>query len=297
VTPRNVARASRGQNPVAASAGAQPVEQELPQGEQEVSQNRGGSQEGEQLPPPPPLGDLAQIIHNQTLILETLANALINRQPRGQNMNDKLTAFLRTKPPTLAGSCNPLDADDWLRVIQRKLEPFECQDRDKVLLAAHQLTGTALAWWENYCAAAEDASTITWGEFVREFRRYHIPSATMKRKADEFHALQQGSMTVEEYTHRFIELARYAPEEVNDDDKKQDMFKKGLSPELRTLLTPQIYPDFNTLMNKAILTERIINANSWKVRPANRTASKSRGTPTTLHQDLRPQCSIGLSPK
>jgi hypothetical protein len=26
---------------------------------------------------------LAQIIHNQTLILETLANALINRQPRG----------------------------------------------------------------------------------------------------------------------------------------------------------------------------------------------------------------------
>jgi hypothetical protein len=34
------------------------------------------------------------------------------------------------------------------------------------------------------------------------------------------------------------------------------MFKKGLTPELRTLLTPQIYPDFNTLMNLAILTER-----------------------------------------
>ena len=74
-------------------------------------------------------------------------------------------------------------------MIQRKLELFECQDRDKVLLAAHQLTGTALAWWENYCAAAEDASTITWKEFVKEFRRYHIPSATMKRKADEFCAL------------------------------------------------------------------------------------------------------------
>ena len=48
-------------------------------------------------------------------------------------MNDKLTAFLRTKPPTFAGSSNPLDVDDWLRVIQRKLELFECQDRDKVL--------------------------------------------------------------------------------------------------------------------------------------------------------------------
>ena len=169
-------------------------------------------------------------------------------------MNDKLTAFLRTKPPTFAGSSNPLDADDWLRVIQRKLEPFECQDQDKVLLAAHQLTRSALAWWENYCAAAKDASTITWKEFVKEFRRYHIPSATMKCKADEFRALQQGSMSVEEYTYQFMELARYAPEEVNDDEKKQDMFKKGLNSELQTLLTPQIYPDFNTLMNKAILT-------------------------------------------
>ena len=53
-----------------------------------------------------------------------------------------------------------------------------------------------------------------------------------------------------------MELDRYAPEEVDDNEKKQDMFKKGLNPELWTLLTPQIYPDFNTLMNKAILTER-----------------------------------------
>ena len=94
----------------------QPNGQNPPQDEQEVSQNWGENQEVT-LPPPPPLGDLAQIIHNQTLILETLANALVNKQPRGQTMNDKLTAFLRAKPPTFAGSSNPLDADDWLRVI------------------------------------------------------------------------------------------------------------------------------------------------------------------------------------
>jgi hypothetical protein len=61
---------------------------------------------------------------------------------------------------------------------------------------------------------------------------------------------------VEEYTYQFIELARYAPEEVDKDSKKQEMFKKGLTPELRTLITSQIYPDFNTLMNMAILTKR-----------------------------------------
>ena len=111
-----------------------------------MSQNGGENQGEAPLTPTPPFGDLAQAISNQTLILKALANALINKRPREQTMNDKLTAFLRTKPPTFVGSSNPLEADDWLRVIQRKLEPFECQDRDKVLLAAHQLTGTALAW-------------------------------------------------------------------------------------------------------------------------------------------------------
>ena len=96
------------------------------QREQEVNAQGGGNQGEAPLPPPPPFGDLAQAISNQTLILEALANALINKRQREQTMNDKLIAFLRTKPPTFKGSSNPLEVDDWLRVIQRKLELFEC---------------------------------------------------------------------------------------------------------------------------------------------------------------------------
>jgi hypothetical protein len=188
--------------------------------------------------------------------MEAIFNAVNRPRPRVLSMNEKLIEFLRTKPPTLGGSVNPLHADDWLRAILRELEPFNCEDRDKVLLTTHQLTGTALAGWENYCAAAKDPSAITRDEFVEKFRRYHIPEATLKHKADEFRELRQGNKSVEEYSYQFIELARYAPEEVDKDSKKQDMFKKGLTPELRTLLTPQIYPDFNTLMNMAILIER-----------------------------------------
>jgi hypothetical protein len=226
------------------------------QEDQEVSQQGGESQVGARQAPPPPAIDLVQVLNNQNILLEALTNVITNPRPSEQSTNDKLTAFLRTKPPTFAGSYNPLDADDWLRIIKRKLEPFEHGDRDKVRLAAHQLTRTALAWWENYCAAAQDASTITWKEFVDEFRRYHIPAATMKRKADEFRELQQGNKSVEEYTYQFIELACYAPEEIDKDEKKQDMFRKGLNAELKKLLSPCIYPDFNTLMNMAIITER-----------------------------------------
>jgi hypothetical protein len=152
-------------------------------------------------------------------------------------MNEKLIEFLRTKPPTFGRSVNPLDADDWLRAILRELEPFNCEDRDKVLLATHQLTGTALAYWENYCAAAKDLFAITWDEFVEEFRRYHILEATLKRKAGEFRELRQGNKSVEEYTDQFTQLARYAPEEVDKDSKKHEMFKKGLTPKLRNLFT------------------------------------------------------------
>ena len=75
-------RASRNRTPAAASAGGQPNGQNPLHEEQEVSQNGGGNQGEVPLPPPPPLGDLAQIIHNQTLILETLATALVNKRPR-----------------------------------------------------------------------------------------------------------------------------------------------------------------------------------------------------------------------
>ena len=55
---------------------------------------------------------------------------------------------------------------------------------------------------------------------MKEFCRYHIPTATMKCKADEFRELQQGNMSVEEYTYQFMEFARYAPEKVDKDEKK-----------------------------------------------------------------------------
>jgi hypothetical protein len=77
-----------------------------------------------------------------------------------------------------------------------------------------------------------------------------------QHKADEFRELQQGIKTAEEYAFQFMELSHYAPEEINTDEKKQDMFKKGLTAELRTLMTPQIYPNFNTLMNMAIQTKK-----------------------------------------
>jgi hypothetical protein len=54
----------------------------------------------------------------------------------------------------------------------------------------------------------------------------------MKLKKREFEDLKQGSMTVSEYATRFIQLSRYAPNNVDTDEKKQDYFLNGLNDRL-----------------------------------------------------------------
>jgi hypothetical protein len=59
-----------------------------------------------------------------------------------------------------------------------------------------------------------------------------------------------------EYLHKFTELSRYAHYEVDNDEKKQDAFLRGLDPEIRTLIGAGVYPDLNIMINRAITTAK-----------------------------------------
>ena len=82
---------------------------------------------------------------------------------------------MRTRPPTFSHSSEPLDAEDWLRSVEKKLVIAQCNDREKVLYASHQLEGTAAEWWENYTAAHENSQAITLEEISAAFRQAHVP--------------------------------------------------------------------------------------------------------------------------
>jgi hypothetical protein len=215
-------------------------------------------------PPPPPPVDLATILDRQNCILELLANAMLTQNNHGNgngqhtppSYTHKIEDFHRLHPPRFGGSDNPLEADDWLREIEIKLEVVHASERDNVLLAVQQLTGPALAWWQSYKEINPEARTMIWDDFVKLFREHHIPNSVMKLKRQEFLSLQQRNLSVTEYLHKFTELSRYAPYEVNNDEKKQDAFLRGLDPELRTLIGAGVYPDFNTMVNRAITTAR-----------------------------------------
>jgi hypothetical protein len=41
-----------------------------------------------------------------------------------------------------------MDADDWLKTMEKKLQLVQCNNREKVLLTTHQLIGPTADWWD-----------------------------------------------------------------------------------------------------------------------------------------------------
>jgi hypothetical protein len=132
------------------------------------------------------------------------------------------------------------------------LDITQCNDREKVLYASERLEGSTSDWWDAFTAAHPNADTITWQEFQANFHAHHIPSGIMKLKKKELLSLTQGNMTVSEYRDRFTQLSRYAPEEVDTDEKRQERFLEGLIGPLSYQLQSHTFPNFQTLLNKAI---------------------------------------------
>jgi hypothetical protein len=75
--------------------------------------------------------------------------------------------------------------------------------------------------------AHEKPESINWLEFRAAFRAHHVPQGVIRLKK-EFQDLKQGSMSVKEYVTKFTQLSRYAPHEVETDEKKHDYFLNGL---------------------------------------------------------------------
>jgi hypothetical protein len=120
------------------------------------------------------------------------------------------------------------------------------------LYTAGCLEGLAVQWWNAYIVAQAAPNTITWQEFKDNFRVHHIPSGAIKLKQREFLALKQGNMSVNEYLDKFTQLSRYAPDQVNTNPKRQERFLDGLIGPLNYQLQSHSFPDFATLLNKAI---------------------------------------------
>jgi hypothetical protein len=90
----------------------------------------------------------------QNELMRVLMESLMQREvcpPHRQlGVETSYTDFLATHPPTFAEAIDPLEADNWLRIIESKFGLLHYSEIQKTLFATQQLRGPASAWWTHF---------------------------------------------------------------------------------------------------------------------------------------------------
>ena len=81
---------------------------------------------------------IEQALMTQTQYLQTIAQSVLNN-PHQAPPIDKRREFMKGHPPTFSHTSEPLEANDWLRVVEQQLNIAQCDDHEKVLFVSGQI--------------------------------------------------------------------------------------------------------------------------------------------------------------
>src|SRR3954469_13474500 len=95
---------------------------------------------------------------DQTRLLELIEQNTAHHH----NVMVSIQDFILLKSPVFRCSSEPLEADDWLHSIERKLVTSHVAPDDRVIFAAYFLEGAAVEWWENSVAMQPYGHLVTW---------------------------------------------------------------------------------------------------------------------------------------
>uniref|UniRef100_A0A2N9IPW9 Reverse transcriptase n=1 Tax=Fagus sylvatica TaxID=28930 RepID=A0A2N9IPW9_FAGSY len=183
----------------------------------------------------PVINEINEVDEVANKIYARLAQAA--RHGEGQKEGCSFMEFRKQNPPTFAGETDPMVAENWLLKMEKLLKVLHCTDSQKVEYATFALEGPAERWWAGTEVLLKEElgenDRITWDKFKEVFNETYFPEVVRNKKAREFSDLVQGSMTVEEYAAKFIDLSRFAPHLIPDEHKKVMKFQKGLNDKIR----------------------------------------------------------------
>jgi hypothetical protein len=160
--------------------------------------------------------------------------------------------FSETRPPLFVKAEDPLEADEWIRVIEQKFGLLRCTETQKPLFAAQQLRGPASTWWGNYVAIQPAGHQVTWDKFKLAFREHYIPEGVLHMKQEEFMKLKQGGA---QYLNKFNHLSQYAIDQVNTDLKKRNYFMRGLNDRLQRKMATCLDLSYSRAVSTTLVVE------------------------------------------
>jgi hypothetical protein len=125
----------------------------------------------------------------------------------------------------------PNVAEAWLTDIEVLFNILGCTNEQRVQCIGLKLIGETGRWWTSRKALLTEPpneTVITLDLFKIEYNRRFFPRAQRQLWAIEFQNLVQDSMTVEQYSAKFMELARFATNLIPDEESKAERFENGL---------------------------------------------------------------------
>lgn len=142
---------------------------------------------------------------------------------------------------------------------------LECTNEHKVLYATYKLSEEAKRRWISRRALLEQefqGALITWARFKMEFLNRYFPCSARDAKEKEFASLVQGLMSVKEYAAKFMELSRFAPHLILDQEKKAMKFVERLHPRIFNRICSHNFGNLAELVQRAIIIECSIQRNA-----------------------------------
>ncbi|XP_019066964.2 uncharacterized protein [Solanum lycopersicum] len=153
--------------------------------------------------------------------------------PPVRSMADKLRDFTRINPPIFTGAKTSEDTQEFIDEVHKILVSMRATNIKKDELASYQLKDVAQTW----CKMWQDSSVlgkapVTWELFKITFLERFFPREMKEAEVEEFINLKQGSMTVKEYSLKFVKLYRYATSLVSNSWDEMSRFLTEINGDL-----------------------------------------------------------------
>ena len=189
-------------------------------------------------------------------LLTAAFNQAGGRAPAGPRVARTTTfkEFKSVGPPEFKGTTDPMEAQTWVKEIEKAFVITNVAEAQKTSFATYMMKGEANYWWEAHQGGA-GAEAVTWEQFKKVFFENYFPTSMQGRMEIKFLELKQGDMTVPQYAAKFNELARFAPHQVDTEERKARRFEQGLKPWLYSRISIFQSASYGTILEKAIIAE------------------------------------------
>jgi hypothetical protein len=133
------------------------------------------------------------------------------RKHKSSGVDELQGEMNKIKPPTFDGEHKKdEDSETWLLGMGKYFQLHNYSSHGEGRISIYRFKGKASMWWNQLVEVQHiKEKSVTWREVKKYFEKKYFTKRYYDNKMKEFHELKLGSMTIDEYKRRFLELLKY----------------------------------------------------------------------------------------